>query len=110
MSLPGIVCMLDISAARPQASRARAAALPRALPLLQEQEDVLTKLREFWNISNQTHSVRRDGAGAAAAAAVVAAPPHPRQPLAFRSAHLLTAPPSMSLKSAEHHSGNAERS
>ena len=75
---------------------------------------MLTKLREFWNISNQTHSVRRDGAGAAAAAAraaaVVAAPPHPRQPLAFRSVHLLNAPPSMPLKSAEHHSGNAERS
>ena len=72
---------------------------------------MLTKLREFWNISNQTHSVRRDGEAAAAAAArAAAAPPHPRQPLAFRSAHLLTAPPSMSLKSAEHHSGNAERS
>jgi hypothetical protein len=29
---------------------------------LQEQEDVLTKLRDFWNISNQMHSVRRRAA------------------------------------------------
>lgn len=28
---------------------------------LQDQEDVLTKLREWWSISNQTHSVSRGG-------------------------------------------------
>ena len=30
----------------------------RACDLLQAQEDVLTTLRNFWNISNQTHAVR----------------------------------------------------
>lgn len=55
--------MLGIAAARP--TRPGSASRHPALrpPAVQEQEDVLTKLREFWNISNTTHSVRR-GAGA----------------------------------------------
>ena len=54
---------------------------------------MLTKLRDFWNISNQTHSVRRGAAAArAAAAARQERRRRPPWPVAFRLARRLSGP------------------
>lgn len=72
---------------------------------------MLTKLRDFWNISNQTHMVRgcalhAAAAAAAAGGAVAAVPPaNPQHPHASIPPALVPCTPT----AADHHAGGAQR-